>query len=361
MKTSDPVFDICRQVLENSPERSFKRLNPALHSTLTNCIKADLPFQPDTFRRICDELRGSWWFGDGGGSHLGEHFYTLACELNHASAQQSFEEFAGRPPVLWEEQVKTTFRLHVGAQFTWQGHHVTVTSMRKDSLIACTYKDYPARVKGLRPGATIGDWDHEFLVVSAKQSGKAVDLRAVPAPKGHGEREVARRFTIPYAEISELRRTCKARVKAMIQRIAESDPNDRPALIKDINGQHFRHFELEQLNQAFKARKDWLANAESVAAWRTGRNGAWLDTKDILLRVNGDRIEASNGNAVSRAAAVKVLPILLHHPRSKSVTVDIPLDGHRVTQLSPKGVTIGCTLVPWPEVELVAQALQAAA
>lgn len=93
----DIVFTICQSMLSESPEASYKRLNPALRSTLHNCIEADLPFQPETFRRIYNELRGHWWYGDGAGSHIGEGFYSAACNLNHASAIKSFEQFAITP------------------------------------------------------------------------------------------------------------------------------------------------------------------------------------------------------------------------------------------------------------------------
>lgn len=158
----DIVFDICQRMLANSSERSYKRLNPALRGTLANCIAADLPFQPTTFRKIYNELRGGWFFGDGAGSHIGEGFYNLACEHNHASAQQSFEKFAGRPACLWEENAKPPLRLHVGAQFTWQGYYVTVTSMRKDDLVACTYKDSSPTIRGLKVGAVIC-YDPEYI------------------------------------------------------------------------------------------------------------------------------------------------------------------------------------------------------
>ncbi len=131
---NDIVFNIIQQVLSNSPEASYVRLNGALRRILGDCISADLPFQPDTFRRIYNDLRGRWWFGDGGGSHVGEHFYSHAVAVNHASAYQSFEKFAGRPGVLWEENSGVTIRLTVGSEFTWHGYYVTVTSLRSDSI-----------------------------------------------------------------------------------------------------------------------------------------------------------------------------------------------------------------------------------
>ncbi len=199
------VFNIIQQMLTNSPEASYKRLNPALRQTLKSCISADLPFLPDTFSDIYTKLRGRYWFGDGAGSHCGEHFYSHAIACNHISAAQSFERFAKRPPVLWEEDVETPFRLHVGATFTWKGNCVEVTSMKADRLIACTYK---------------------------------------------GERIIARRFTIPYSEIAKFRDTEKQRLNGILTRIANCDPESE-AIRKEVKLHPFRRFQLEKINSAF--------------------------------------------------------------------------------------------------------------
>lgn len=312
-KPTDVVFEICQSMLRNSPEYSYKRLNPALRSTLDNCIEADLPFAADTFRRIFDELRGSWWFGDGNGSHKGEGFYTLACSVGHASAQQSFEAFAERPACLWEENSKSPFRLHVGARFTWKGRFVTVTSMRQNSLVACTY---------------------------------------------HDNRAIKERFIIPYTEIAELRKTAKARVRAIIKQI-EEPACDLEAIKKAVNGGHFRHFELEEINAAVAKRAEKLKSAEKVSAWRSGENGAWLGTDEILLRVNGDRVECSNGNSIKKKTAQAVLPVILAS-RSKKAALNLQIDSYKVESIKRDGVQVGCTLVPWAEIDYLARELKVA-
>jgi hypothetical protein len=347
----DEVFTILQSMLQASPEASYKRLNPALRCTLSNCISADLPFQPDTFRRIYNELRGGWWFGDGAGSHVGEHFYSQACSLNHASAVNSFERFAERPGVLWEQDVRTPERLHVGSRFSWKGRFVEVTSMRKESLVACTYKDSRDLIKDLKVGALVS-YSNPHVITSAKRDGKAVLLRVVKAPATHGERTVARRFTINYEEIATFRRTEKARLKAVLETIATCDPKDAAKLSKQIAREHFRHFQLEEINAAFAKRKYWIANEERIKAWRGGVNGAWLDVKGILLRVSGDAIECSNGNSVSIGAARRILPIILDRRRSTG-SLDLPLDAFRIRKTEPAGVTVDCTLIPWSEIDYI--------
>lgn len=353
----DAVFTIIKTMLSNSPEASYKRLNPALRSTLADCISADLPFQANTFHKIYHVLRGSWWFGDGSGSHVGEHFYTQACEVDHAGAQQSFEKFAGRPPVLWEENAKTPERLHVGSRFTWLGHFVTVTSMRADSLVACTYKDSRPSVRGLKPGATFYQGTY-YQVLSAKRDGKATVVKVIPGKSDDRASDIAKRFTITYAEIKELRTTAKARVRAMLDKIAACTPaKDAMDLTDEINAGHFRHFELEEIQAAFKKRRDWIASQDKINLWREGEGDSWLDVKETLVRVNGDRVECSNGNAISKSTAASVLPVLMEH-RKQTRVLDIPVDSFRLNGVSPDGVTIGCTVIPWPEIERIIPQLQ---
>ena len=218
----DIVFEIISSMLAHSPEASYKRLNPALRCCLSDCISADLPFQPDTFQKLADKCRGHWWMGDGAGSHLGEHYYGQAIQLNHVTAYQSFEKWAGRPGVLWEDDAGSApARLYVGKEFSWKGYYVSVTSMRKDSLVACTYHKSRNRAEGVQVGAEIGYGKNMRVVTSSKKDGKAHILRVIPAREGNGESSVARRFTIKYSEIQEFRRSEAKRVKAMCEKIAK--------------------------------------------------------------------------------------------------------------------------------------------
>lgn len=357
-KSNDVVFNILQQMLSASPEASYKRLNPALRSTLGDCINADLPFHRDTFQRIFNGLRGHWWFGDGAGSHVGEHYYSQACACNHASAIQSFEQFAGRPGVLWEENVATPERLHVGSQFTWKGYYVTVTSMRTDSLVACTYQDTDDRTySGIKVGAELTDGGYRnrkhYVITASTKAGKGKVLRLMPTTANTGSRTIARRFTIRYDEIAEFRRTERKRLKLVLDKIATCNPEkDATALSKQIAGEHFRHFQLEEINAAFKKRKDWIATETRIESWRNGVNGAWLDVKENLLRINGDRVECSNGNSVSVAAVKRVLPILLDMLAERRFgSINLPLDGHTLNSINAKGAKVGCTFVAWPEIE----------
>jgi hypothetical protein len=356
---ADIVFDILQQMLQNSPEQSYRRLNPSLRSTLHNCIVADLPFQRDTFQRIFKELRGHWWFGDGGGSHVGEHFYSHAVAVNHSSAYQSFEKFAGRPGVLWEENSGATVRLTVGSEFTWQGYYVTVTSLRSDSLVACTYKDTRDSAYGIKIGARIANQ----VIVSSKRVGKGHILRTIKAPPNAGNRIVARRFTITYDEIAKFRRTENARLKKVLDKIAVCNPKKAASLAKEIAAEHFRHYQLEQINAAFAKRKDWIAGAaerkaqqKRIEAWRNGADGEWLDVKENLLRMVEDRVQCSNGNSVSVASVRRALPVVMDR-RGETLKLNLPLDGHTINRIDPQGVKVGCTKVAWSEIEGIAKKL----
>lgn len=358
----DVVFNILQQMLAASPEASYVRLNGALRAVLSNCISAALPFQINTFQRVYDELRGGRWFGDGAGSAMGEHYYSHAISCNHASAYQSFEQFAGRPGVLWEEDANIPVRLHVGAEFTWKGCFLKVTSMRSDSLVACAYKEAADDSgNGIKVGQLIGSYNEPYVITARQRDGAAVVLRAIKSKRASADRTVSKRLTISYAEIAEFRRTEKARLKVILGKIADCDPaKDAARLTKGINAEKFRHFQLEEVRAAFIKRQDWAANQGRVDSWRKGTGEAWLDVKENLLRVAGDSVECSNGNRVSLAAVRRVLPILLDG-RRKTASLQLPLDGHMINRTDARGVTIGCTTVAWSEVELVQKVLEAAA
>lgn len=267
MKKTDIVFNVIEQILSNSPESSYARLNPALRSVLGGCISADLPFLPDTFSRIYKELRGNWWFGDGAGSSRGEHYYSHAIGVNHTTACQSFEQFAGRPGVLWEEDAGAAARLHVGSQFSWKGYYVTVTSMRADNLVACTYHDVADNINGIKVGARLNDYSSgkHFVITSSKRTIQGWNLRVVKADPDNGSRNVAKRFTITYAEIAEYRRTEAKRVKAVIDEIVKcNQAKDARALTKRISDEHFRHFQLEKIKAAWTDRLKNASEQEKV-------------------------------------------------------------------------------------------------
>jgi hypothetical protein len=368
-KSNDIVFDTLRQILSNCPAKSYTRLNGALYSTLYAAIGADLPFQRATFERIYRQLRGAYWFGDGAGSHIGEGFYNHAIECNHASAIQSFEAFANRPAVLWEENSAQPERLCIGARFTWKGYWVKVTSMRAVDLVACTYKDVCESPAGIDEGAIISDYrsrdNKHWLITSRKRTGTGYTLRVAPTPGDDGSSTVARRFTITYAEIAEFRRTEAKRVKAIIDAITTCNPaTDAKALNKRVSDGHFRHFQLEKIKAAWTARlKDATAadkaalNQQRIQVWREGANGAYLEVEENLLRVKGDQVQCSNGNCVSVAAVRRALPVVLDH-RTQSGTLTLPLDGHTIKGTDAKGVTVGCTFVRWSEVERLQVALK---
>lgn len=358
-KATDPVYEIIASMQRSSPEKSFKRLNPALRSTLGNCIEADIPFQGDTFHRIFHSLRGSWWFGSGNGSEAGEHFYSLACNVRHSSACQSFEQFADRPPILWEEDAKTPIRLHVGSRFHWKGEYVTVTSLKPDRLVACTYKDADYRQTDcIKVGGVIDD----HVVTKAKKSGKGYDLRVVPTKAKSYSREIDRRFTITYKEIEEVRKTAKAKLRALIRKIEQCDPEkDREEIAKEVNAACLRHWEKEEVSAAWSKVIKSKEDASRITAWREGQGGAWFGgNSQIICRVTSAHVETSNGHCVRRAAAEQVIPLLLDLQKAalKTLTpINAPLEGYVIREAGPKGVQIGCTLIPWREVEYVVEQL----
>ncbi len=177
-KIRGDAYAAVRHVYDKSPGRSWRRLNSALQDTLTAAITAHLSFLPDDVAAISRDMNGAYWMGDGAGSSLGERYYSLAVGCCHTPACISFERYAGRPAALWSEDNKTPQRLHVGSEFTWKARRLTVTSVKRDHLVACSYKGVSGNRDGLRIGQVenLGDLNYR-QIEGIERKGDAVTIR----------------------------------------------------------------------------------------------------------------------------------------------------------------------------------------
>lgn len=213
------AYKAVRYIYDKSPGRSWRRLNGALSETLRAAITAHLSFTPDDFEGMYAYMSGGYWMGDGGISHLGERYYDLAVECGHTPACLSFEKWAGRPPALWAEDVKTPERLHAGSRFTWQGLLVTVTSMKTEYLVACTYRDDPHERGGIAVGSVRYYDDYRKAEVVKELAGGKISLRlsakcARPDPKPE------RIFKITYEDLAAARKEQGRFLKTELAKIA---------------------------------------------------------------------------------------------------------------------------------------------
>jgi len=100
---------------------------------------------------------------------------------------------------------------------------------------------------------------------------------------------------------------------------------------------------LEQIRQA-------ITYAADLEAWVSGEPARqWF--RDVRLRVRGNRVETSTGQSASLDSVRKVLPVVLRRRNSFGPVQNLMVDSFPVVEQSTEGVKVGCTLVPWGEVE----------
>lgn len=375
------AYEAVRHVYRESPGRSWTRLNGALSGTLMAAIEAHLSILPDDFTAICEDFRGGYWMGDGGGSHLGERFYDAAVRLGHTPACIAFEKWAGRPPALWAEKVKTPERLRGGSEFTWEGLRVTVTSMKSEYLVACTYKLQGHHGHHGQDTLAEGHLDyidgHYRPVEYLKRTRDGRMLVRFGAKVPHETAKVDRQFKIAYADLASKRKAYDAALKAAIKQIdSVEDAEQLVGLYDKLNAlprNTFRHFDIEAIGAAIKKKRESLkeadvrrveriSEAEALKEWIAGAD-IYRPFKSVALRVRGQYVETSTGQNVTLESAKKMLPWALAHRRKTTFgpITGQRIDMHEVRRTSPEGLVIGCTLIPWTEIDRLATILKVAA
>lgn len=155
-KKESGALQLVRLVWDHNREgtgHSWQRLNGSMHEAVRLAIHAGMKFDEGDFNAMYEQFRGQYWFGSGDGSAMGEHFYTLAVEMDDVSACQSFEHYAKREPYIWDGR-----RLAVGSVIEWGGTDAatiksvaaTVTSIQPQRIVACTYDHSGGRSKVAR-------------------------------------------------------------------------------------------------------------------------------------------------------------------------------------------------------------------
>lgn len=246
------AYQSVRFVYDHSPGRSWARLNSALDDVLKGAITAHLTFLPGDFSAMRGNMAGHYWMGNSEGVVCGERYYSLAVKVGHMAACLAFEKYAGRPPALWCEMVKTPERLCIGSDFTWEGHRVSVTTLKESHLIACSYKwdqEDSVYVKGhYRKLVSV---DHEKLPTKIKL-GEVIQ---------HGDsRKVVKRFKISYDELKAKRLELDRAQKAVVKEIQQgADLDSLTAILKRLNGnKELRKFDLEAIRTAVGTREKEL-------------------------------------------------------------------------------------------------------
>lgn len=354
-----------RHIYDKSPGRNWRRLNGALQDALTSAITAHLSFLPDDFIALMRDTSGGHWMGNGYVT-CGEGFYMHAVKVNHTPACIAFEKFAGRPAALWAEKVKTPERLCVGADFTWEGCAVTVTSMTPTHLVACSYKDDRGNHNEVITAGSVTWTQGRRLVEWVKhvEDGSMLLRLSANAPE---QRSPDRVFKITYEALTARRKQFDMARKDVLKSIGAADTAESLHAIRiELANQPrftYRHFDIEDFRLAIDNRKkdfdsrdiaelEAASEAERLEHWKSGKLArGWFS--QVCLRVNGAYVEASTGQSVSLSSARELLPWLLLNRKKVGPVNGWQLDLHEVKRITPFGVLIGCTRVPWTEIDRV--------
>ena len=102
-----------------------------------------------------------------------------------------------------------------------------------------------------------------------------------------------------------------------------------------------RKAERERLAASYDADLERWMNGEPVHRW----------FGDVRLRINGKHVETSTGQSATVESVRRALPIVLRRRNSFGPVCNLMVDSFEVVEQSTEGVKVGCTLVPWAEVE----------
>ena len=373
-KSRSPAYMAVLNIYANSPGKSWRRLADAIDSALRAAITAHLPFIETDFTDICEDFKGGYWMGDSG--TLGERYYCLAVKVEHTPACISFEKYANRPAALWAEDVKTPSRLCVGSEFTWEGCRVIVTTMKQNHFVACSYKSDSDDGHDEMP--MVGEVNyvlgHYRLIESFKDvEGGGLLLRAGPKCE-RPKRRPDRVFKIKYEDLAAKRKEYDAARRKILADIRGSKSLEELAAVREAikakGRSAYRHFDIEDFRAAFAEWESNLAEpqlnalnekreAERLKQWLAGENVGSMFTV-VKLRIKGVYVETSTGHSATVESAKKLLPWAMIMRRKGVTKVDKRLDVYDIRGFTKDGIQIGCTLVPWSEIDRIKPELEAA-
>ena len=370
--TSSPALRFVRHAWDSIPGGSWQRINSSMQATLRLAVESGMKFIPGDLTTISNTMRGNYWMST-------EGLYSSACGGDRGTANPSFvaafEAYCNRKPYLWAEDNKTPTRLYIGARFTWKNEMLEVTSFSKDHFVAVTR------------GEDRKDVEYEFgdyRVAEMKKTledGTILARYSAPIAKENryirGTRHVRK---ITHKELSEARKAFDAKRKAYEKEFMEAATLEAvEAIAQRIIAEGrpaFRHFDIEILRQASQDAsrrvQETMTHAEihhrEEEAKRTHDADLvrWMAGEDVRrtfsvvkLRVVGDWVETST---MQRATVKSVRAALLWAaPRRKGWKSDkeaYHLDNFPVRSITRKGCQVGCTFVPWAEIDRITPQIQ---
>lgn len=342
-KVTSDALALLQHVWNHSPYRSHDYRGNAMYAALKLAITSGLDFNAEDINYCFKHFRAEHWFSGGG-----ENLYSLACGSDRNSgntpAAIAFETWYERPAYIWAEATKTPTRLHVGSEFTWEGMRVEVTSFKDDkkALIACSpdrSRRFTVTHEALMAKRAAYDAlrrKHEKAIKAAQTFDELRTARAAASAEGH---QNFRHFDIEI--LNDLITTRQRQIEQNLS------PAERQTIRDQIAAE--RQKELDEMLPRWMAGEETPVNRFSSI---------------IRCRVKDGRLETTNGNSVSLAAAKEALTFIRKH-RKKGWTEDeqkpeLSIDGHPLKSITTKGVTIGCTFFEWSEIDRITPAIQTA-
>lgn len=376
-----PALQFVAHAWDSIPGGSWQRLNSGMYSALKNAIRSGMKFDPQDIWAMSERFNAGRWITQGG-----EGLYGLAAGSARGSVNTSgaiaLEAYLERPAYLWAERSKTPERLYVGAQFTWRGHRVTVTSIGPESLVACTYKDEPDTDRDVVGYVAYAFGEYRRVEAVAKTETDQIMVRySEKLPKGDQSRTIAKRFTVPHAELTAERKAYEARRKkyeklfAAAQTFADLDAASGAAQAEGEAA--YRHFDIEILRDSASTARKRIKDAMSAAeqeAWQLAHDkqlaaelDRWTKGEEIArhfsivrLRIRNGWVETSTGQRATVKGSRLALAFIRRHRAkgwaSNGTTFD--LDAFPLERIEAKGVQIGCTFVPMAEIDRIAPLLK---
>ncbi len=365
------LHQIVTSLYNSAPGGSWRKLNNALHNCLIAAIEAKVKVGADDFKAIHNDTCGGWWMGNSDGGHLGERYYRVALHHGNTPAAISFEKWAGRPAVLWPERTAKPERLTVGSEFRWEGVDVRVTSISDTKLVACSYvtnPDAPLYREMIEGRISNLDCYRRVHKIVPQANGDQWILVGPQLTGNSDTQVVGRRFNITFDELATARRAADRKVKDAIKLIAATTTVEAlTALAERLNDERttYRHFDIEALRAALTARQAQFDEAHSrdpvkvsakevaeIARWKAGeRKTAWFNTVALRVSADGQWVETSTGQRDTVESVRRLLPWAMRQRQQVGPVDDKRLAQHTVEEITVAGIKVGCTVVPWAEVE----------
>lgn len=348
--------------------------------TLRTAIQSGMKFDVKDFGKIMNSFRAGYWIGESG-----ERLYALAAGSDRATENTSFclayEHYMRREPFLWAERTKTPARLHVGERFTWKGQFVTITSFNGNALTACTYKNDSAHAssKPAEVGEVAYTFDGYRKIEAIAREGEHLMVRYGPKTDNEST-SIARRFKITLEELQAARKEYDARRKSYLKEIEQAQTLEALETVVHRaiaeGPQAFRHFDSEQISDAYLHRKTAIREGMTHAQREQEKQRAaeshdadltrWMNGEDVYrsfnavrLRVKGDWVETTT-NQKATVKGVRLALAFIKKHRAKGFEPNgstYDLDHYPIHSISEAGVQVGCTLVEWSEVDRIAKQL----